>query len=195
MHADSAALLDVMVASLQANRGNEDGLGWLGYGVAELFGPDGELKQAVVFKNLITTAGDQYYTQKGIVGIAPANATAPTPANGMKLGTSSAAVTKSGAGAALGTYASGSNLAFDATFPQAAAKGGDTGWNATYKSTWGTGVATANGLNEVVIVNDAASNATTSAANTICRALLSPVVNKGASDTLAVTWVHTALGA
>jgi hypothetical protein len=29
----------------------------------------------------------------------------------------------------------------------------------------------------------------------VSRALLSPVVNKGASDSLAVTWNHTLLGA
>jgi hypothetical protein len=39
------------------------------------------------------------------------------------------------------------------------------------------------------------TNATTAAANTISRALLSPVVNKGASDTLTITWQHDALGA
>jgi len=58
------------------------------------------------------------------------------------------------------------------------------------------GTATASGLNEVVIVNENVfADATTAAANTISRALLSPVVNKGASDSLAITWNHTLLGA
>jgi hypothetical protein len=57
-------------------------------------------------------------------------------------------------------------------------------------------VATVNGLNEVVITCESFfADATTAAANTVSRALLSPVVNKGASDSLAVTWNHTLLGA
>lgn len=114
-------------------------------------------------------------------------------AAGMKLGTGSTAVAKNGAGAALVTYQSGSNIVFDATFPISSSS---SGRRIQYKTTWNAGVATVNGLNEVVIVNENVfADATTAAANTISRALLSPVVNKGASDTLAVTWNHTLLGA
>jgi hypothetical protein len=117
-------------------------------------------------------------------------------ASGMKLGTGSTAVAKNGAGAALVTYTTGSQQAFDATFPSAATKGAGAGWRVTYKVTYAAGTATASGLNEVVIVNEnVLTNATTAAANTISRALLSPVVNKGASDTLTITWNHDALGA
>jgi len=171
-----------------------DGFLTVGFGVAELRDEHGLLKEVIPFANLITTAGDQYYAQKGIVGISPANPAAPTAVNGMKLGTGTTAAAKSGAGAALVTYLSGSNVAFDATFPSAAAVGGDTGWNATYKTTWGAGVATNGAITEVAIVNDQGTNATSTAANTISRAVIASV-NKAAGDTLAVTWNHKFLGA
>lgn len=186
-----SGISDALAVQTIRGRGQEEMTGLFGFGVAELFGPDGELKQRVPFKNRVTTAGDQYFAQMGIT----TSATVPTRMSGMKLGTGVTAAAKSGAGAALVTYTSGSQLVFDGTYPQAASNGGDTGWNVVYKCTWGTGVATVNGLAEVVVVNDAASNATSTAANTVARALLSPTVNKGASDTLAVTWTITLLGA
>ena len=65
---------------------------------------------------------------------------------------------------------------------------------AVYKTTWGAGVATNSAITEAVIVNDQATNATTTAANTISRITFT-AVNKGASDTLAITWSHKFLGA
>ena len=173
-----------------------DRMGMVGYGVAHLFDASSQRsKQLVPFANLITTAGDEYYAKKGIVGIAPASPAAPTAVNGMKLGTGTTAAAKSGAGAALVTYITASNVAFDSSFPAAAAVAGtDTGWNATYKTTWAAGVATNSAITEVVIVNDQASNATSSAANSIARAVISSV-NKTSSDALAVTWSHKFLGA
>lgn len=166
----------------------------LGRVVLELFDQHGELIEQRDLSNLITTAGDQYYAQKGIVGVSPANPSAPTVVSGMKLGTGTTAAAKSGAGAALVTYLTASNAAFDATFPSAAAVGGDGGWNATYKTTWAAGTATNSAITEAVIVNDAGTNATSTAANTICRVVFT-AVNKGASDTLALTWTHKFLGA
>ena len=55
---------------------------------------------------------------------------------GMKLGTGSTAPAKSGAGAAVVTYLTGSNKAFDATFPTAVAG------VVTYKRTYAAGEAT-----------------------------------------------------
>lgn len=171
-----------------------DGLSLRGFGVAHLMHGDGTTKLLVPFANLVTTAGDQYYAQKGVVGIAPAAPSAPTAANGMKLGTGSTAASKSGAGAALVTYLTASNVAFDASYPQTASAGGDTGWNMTYKTTWNAGVATNGAITEVVIVNDQATNATSTAANTYSRAVISSV-NKTSSDILAITWAHKVLGA
>lgn len=196
MPADRAHMSDIVAASSGYHRPTSDGAGIRGYGVAELFGPDGVLKQRVEFHNLVTTAGDQYYAKKALVGIGNYSGGTPTAANGMKLGTGTTAVAKSGAGAAVVSYVSGSNVVFDATYPQAASNGGDTGWSATYKTTWpaGTPAGTTNGITEVVIVNDQATNSGSSAANTYSRALLT-LINKGASDTLAITWSASFLGA
>ena len=109
----------------------------------------------------------------------------------MKLGTGSTAPAKTGAGAALVTYLAGSNKAFDATFPSAA------GGVVTYKRTYAPGEATtASAITEAVIVNDTiATDATSAAAATISRALVSGVGSKAAGDTLTITWTHTILGA
>jgi hypothetical protein len=169
------------------------GEGLVGYGVVLLENPD-EIVDIEAFANLITTAGDQYYAQKGIVGIAPASPSAPTAVSGMKLGTGTTAAAKSGAGGALVTYKTASNQAFDASFPTSSAVGGDTGWNANYKTTYAAGTATDAALTEAVIVNDAATNATSTAANTISRVVFT-AKNKTVDDTLAITWSHKFLGA
>lgn len=147
-----------------------------------------------VIHNLITTAGDEYYAKKGIAGISPANPAAPTAANGMKLGTGATAASKSGGGAALGSYISGSNVVFDATYPSAAAVGGDGGWNATYRTTWPAGTATNSAITEAVIVNDQGTNATSTAANTYARVTFT-AINKTSQDSLVITWTHKFLGA
>jgi hypothetical protein len=178
-------------AMAMARRLKGDGL--VGYGVVLLENPDG-IVDLEAFANLITTAGDQYYAQKGIVGISPQNPSAPTAVSGMKLGTGTTAAAKSGAGAALVTYEAGSNNPFDATFPTASAVGGDTGWNANYKTSWLAGDVTETALTEAVIVNDAATDATTTAANTISRVVFA-AKNKTVDDSLVITWSHKMLGA
>lgn len=173
----------------------KDALGVVGFGVGELRDPKGRLKEVRAFANLITTAGDQYYAKKAIVGISPASPSAPTAVNGMKLGTGTTAASKSSTGSALVTYKAASNVAFDSTYPSAAAVAGtDTGWTATYKTTWGAGVATDTALTECAIVTDQATDATTTAANTISRTVFT-AVNKAAGDSYSMTWTHKFLGA
>jgi hypothetical protein len=185
--------LDALHAAYDSARAlAPDGLGLVGYGVAELRDGDGRIKQLVPFRNLITDAGDLYIAGKIIAAIAPASASAPTAANGMKLGTASTAATKTDAG--LATYLTASNVAFDATYPQTANLGAGLGVNAVYRTTWAAGVATSSTINEVAIVNDQASNADSTAANTYSRAVLT-TVNKTSSDSLTVTWNWKALGA
>jgi hypothetical protein len=112
----------------------------------------------------------------------------------MRLGTGTTAVAKTGAGAAIVTYVSGSALAIDGGFPTSALSGSSR--RIQWKTSWSAGVATATGIAEVVITNESPlTDVTGTAANTISRALISPTVNKGASDTLAVTWNHDLLGA
>lgn len=178
----------------EAVREFSDGMGRVGFGTVDLLDRRGRLISSTPFANLITDAGDLYYAGKCIVGIAPASPSAPTAVNGMKLGTGTTAAAKAGAGGALVTYKTASNVAFDATFPSTSNLGAGLGVNCVYKTTWGAGVATDTALTEAVIVNDQATNATTTAANTISRTVFT-AQNKGASDTLAITWNHKNLGA
>jgi hypothetical protein len=114
--------------------------------------------------------------------------------SGMRLGTGSTATAKTGAGSFITTYTSGSFKALDATYPQSSLNGASR--QEQYKTTWPAGTVTQNGLNEVALTNEQPiSDVAGVAANTISRALLSPVVNKGAGDSLAITWNHLLLGA
>lgn len=172
--------------------GDEDA-GFIGYGIAHLRGPDGRTKQLAPFHNLITDAGDAYAAAKIVVGIGPAAPTAPTAANGMKLGTSSTAATKSGAASFIGTFITGSNLAFDTGFATTANLGAGLGVNAVYKTTWAAGVATNATINEVTVVNDQATATGGAAASTYSRAVITTVA-KGAADSLAITYNWKYLG-
>lgn len=193
---DNMEFSDALHVALDMARDlTDDRMGMVGWGVAHLLDGDGKTKALVPFANLITTKGDEYYAKKGIVAIGPANPSAPTAANGMKLGTGTTAAAKSSTGAALVTYLSGSNVAFDSSYAQAAAVAGtDTGWYAIYKTTWAAGTATNSAITEVAIVNDQATDATTTAANTYSRAVFT-AINKTSSDSLAITWNHKFLGA
>lgn len=182
---DALDVADILRA--ERGKGQNNDVVIYGHVIAELFDEHGNLKARDEVHNLITATGDQLYASRG------AGLTSSATPTGMRLGTGSTAVAKTGAGAAVVTYLSGSNKSFDATFPSAA------GGVATYKCTWGAGIATtASPITEAVINTDtiANDNATTAtAANTVSRVLLSGIGSKGASDTLALTWTHTILGA
>jgi hypothetical protein len=167
-----------------------DSAGIVGDITVERFDADGNLIESYKGKNLVTQVGDQVYGERG-GGVSGAPA-APT---GMKLGTGGTAVAKTGAGAALVTYLSGSNKAFDATYPLSALNGSSR--RITYKRTYAAGEATtASAITEVVVVNETiATDATSAAAATISRALITGISAKGASDTLAITWNQDLLGA
>lgn len=169
-----------------------DKCGIHGSGVAQLWRPGKlglVLAQEVFFDNLVTQVGDQYYGERA-AGIA----SPPGQVTGMRLGTGSTAVAKTGAGAAIVTYTTASQVAISGGFPTSSIPG--SARRIQWQALWGAGVATVSGLNEVVITNESPlTNVAGTAANTIARALLSPVVNKGASDTLTITWNHDLLGA
>ena len=153
--------------------------------IAELRDADGNLKARCETHNLVTNTGDQYYAGRAVLSTG-----LPAQVTGMKLGTGSTAPAKSGAGAALVTYLTDSHQAIDGGYPTAAAG------VATFRVTYAAGKATsASPITEVVLVTDALANATSSAANTISRALLSGIGSKGAGDSLQITWTHTILGA
>lgn len=182
---DPAPVVDEVSVALSRPRGIDSPLGLVGEVVAELYGPDGELKTRVASSNLVTAVGDQLYASRG------AGLTSSAVPTGMKLGTGDEPVTKTGAGAALETYLTGSNVPFDNTYPQVA------GGVATYRCTWDPGEGTsASPITEAVIVTETITNNDTStAAETVSRVLLAGIGSKGAGDTLILTWTHTVLGA
>jgi hypothetical protein len=178
---------DVAMAKLAAIEAGQRGVAHI-----ELF-RDGELVDERHVTNLITDAGDLYYAGMAIALVTPAAPAQPTKMSGMKLGTGTTAVAKSGAGAALVTYLSASNLGFDTSFPATVNLGAGLGVNGQYKTTWPAGTATNAAITEAVIVNDAGTNATSTAANTAHRIVFT-AINKTASDTLVITWNAKFLG-
>src|SRR5215218_3547432 len=153
----------------------------------QLFDENGNVKDERRADNLITDAGDLYYAAKAIAAIAPASPAAPTAMSGMKLGTGTTAAAKSGAGAALVTYITGSNNPFDASFPATQNLGAGLGVNGQYKTSWLAGDVTNAAITEAVIVNDAATDATSTAANTSHRVVFT-AINKTSTDSLVITW-------
>lgn len=186
---DASGIADGVQASSAYARPDHSEVSVHGRVLVELFGPDGQLKQSVEAENLVTQVGDQVYGERGS-GVAT-----PEAPTGMRLGQGgSTAAAKTGAGAAIVTYVTGSQKAHDATFPQSSLSGSSR--RITYETTWGAGVATANGIDEAVVTNEnPLTNVAGTAANTMSRVVLSPSVNKGASDTLKITWTHDLLGA
>lgn len=160
-----------------------------------VFDVDGNVKHEETIKNLITDAGDLYQANRIAAGVNSNGVSQPTLVTGMKLGTGTTATAKNGAGSSLATYLTASNAVFDSGYPQVSNLGAGLGVNVVYRVTWAAGVATSATINEVVIVNDAATNATSTAANTIARGVFGTTINKAAGEALEVTWNHKQLGA
>lgn len=159
----------------------------------QLIDENGNVKDERRTSNLITDAGDLYYAGMAIALVTPAAPAQPTKMTGMKLGTGTTAAAKAGAGAALVTYETGSNNPFDASFPATQNLGAGLGVNGQYKTTWAAGDVTETALTEAVIVNDAGTDATSTAANTAHRVVFT-AINKTASDSLVITWNAKFLG-
>lgn len=112
---------------------------------------------------------------------------------GMRLGTDTTAAAKTSTGSFIGTYTTASQHALDSV-PASSLSGSSR--RITYACTWAAGEATANSIAEVALTFESPlTNVAGTAANTIARALLSPTVNKGASDTLLISWTQDVLGA
>lgn len=158
----------------------------VGFGLAVVRDPDGSEVARVEFDNLITEYGDRMYAERG-GGVASPPA-APT---GMRLGTGTTAPSKTGAGAAIVTYISGSSVALSVA---AASALSGANRRITYEAYWAAGVATSSAISEVVVTNAAISNVAGTAGNTASRALINPIINKEATHTLTVTWRHDLIG-
>jgi hypothetical protein len=161
--------------------------------LVQLIDQDGNVKDERRADNLITDAGDLYYAGMAIALVTPAAPAQPTKMTGMKLGTGTTAAAKSGAGAALVTYITGSNNPFDASFPATQNLGAGLGVNGQYKTTWAAADVTNSAITEAVIVNDAGTDATSSAANTAHRVVFT-AINKTSTDSLVITWNAKFLG-
>lgn len=167
------------------NSNKRDNVGLWGVVVAEVRGPDGKLKQRKVVQNLVTDQGDKF--------AAKAIYTAAYSTWGMKLGTATTAAAKSGAGSyiAAGDYVSGSAKALDNSTPKA----GLTDDIVQFRRLWAAGEGTSANINRVSICDNTTDAGEADATHTYAIAVFSGAINKGASDTLTVTWNVTYLGA
>ena len=156
--------------------------GWV---VAELRGPDGELKQREEQHNLVTDQGDIF--------AASAIYTGAFAGWGMKLGTASTAASKSGAGSfiAVGDYVSGSNKALDDGTPKA----GGANDICQFRRLYAAGEGTDATINRVSICGNTDDNGEADATDTYAIAVFAAQIAKGAADTLTVTWNVTYTGA
>jgi hypothetical protein len=166
------------VADLVSGAGATGQVSWV------LTGPDGEVKESGTAHNTITTIGDQRLSEAAAL----ASPTVLIP-NGAKLGTGATAASKTGAGAFLGSYLPDSHVGFQGT-PASGPNGALR--QIRFTIVWAAGRATtASQITEAVIVNDyaAGTNATSTAANTLSRVILTPAVgSKGAQDALTLIW-------
>jgi hypothetical protein len=160
-------------------------IGLWGVVVAELRDKDGNLKQRKVVQNLVTAQGDKF--------AAAAPYTAAYSTWGMKLGTATTTATKTGAGSfvAAGDYVSGSAKALDNSTPKA----GATPDIVQFRRLWAAGEGTNATINRVAIVDNTTDAGEADATHTFAIAVFSGAINKGADDTLTVTWNVTCLGA
>lgn len=181
---DQSRVADRVVAEMDYRRGPRSRVLARGHIVAELFGPDGRLKQRQEIRNLVTDVGDNYLASL-------AYGTAGWTYR-MKTGSASTAAAKNGAGSyvAVGDYNSGSAHAMDATYP----KVGGSNNIAQFKVTWAAGENT-NTIRRVSIVDNATDAGEADATHTAAIAVFDADIPKGASDSLTVTWTWTFLGA
>lgn len=163
----------------------EGRIGLWGVVVAELRDKNGNLKQRKIVQNLVTDQGDIF--------AAAAIFTAAYSTWGMKLGTATTEASKSGAGSyiAAGDYVSGSAKALDDSTPKVGASNNIC----QFRRLWAAGEGTESSINRVSIVDNTSDAGEADATHTFAIAVFSGAINKGASDTLTVTWNVTYLGA
>lgn len=151
-----------------------------------LLDKDGRVKHEEWGENLVTDDGDQHFIER-LTG------TQATEILGMKLGTGATAASKGATGNVLGSYISGSYEALDSAATESD-KGSGSGYRAQYVCTWIAGDVTNSAIAEVILTIDA-TDATSSAANTIARYVFAATIDKQAGDSLEVTWNLDVLGA
>ena len=169
-----------------------DGVGLNGCVEWELRDEHGNLKNQGVTKNLITQVGDQAYGDALAALHSNATVSEPDEPLAMQLGTGATAAAKTGGGAAIGTYISGSNQTLEATYPQSSLNGSSR--RISYQCIWAAGDATNGAIAEVALVTVSDDDVAVDS-ETISRAVFGSTIDKQAGDTLTVTWHHDLLGA
>jgi hypothetical protein len=153
--------------------------------IAEVRDKAGNLKQRVVTHNLVTDQGDDFAKS--------AIYSAAYTGWGMKLGTATTPASKSGAGSyiAAGDYIAGSAQALDDGTPKQGA-----GANiCQFRNQWAAGEATHSTINRVAITDNTTDAGEADATGTFAISVFGSTIDKGANDTLTVTWNVTFLGA
>lgn len=164
MHSDSILMTEALDADVQRGGSATDGLKVVGFVVAEVFGPDGQLKAREETHNLILTVGRNMIADRLL-----ASPTLGVPTH-MAVGTS-------GTAAAVGDTAITGDVRVALTSKTRSTN------IVTFVGDWAAGVATAT-LQETGLWDAATTG------NLVGRATFSSIV-KGASDTLKVTWTWT----
>ena len=190
---DRNGIQDEVLLTLDRARGPMSDVGLHGFVEVALTRPRRkaaglEIVHRELITNLVTQVGDEYYGERA-AGIA----SPPDQVTGMRLGTGTTAVAKTGAGAAIVTYISGSNQAITGGFPTSALSGSSR--RIQWQGLWAAGDSTNSAITESVITNEnPLTDVAGTAANTISRVVFT-AVDKGAPDTLTITWSHDLLGA
>ena len=163
-------------------------LGIRGFVEARLFDSFGNLKQVEAGENLVTDYGDEHIARRIFDD-------AFDIVTGMRLGTGSTAAAKSGAGAAIVTYISGSQEALDAAATHSD-KGAGLGYRATHVCTWIAGDVTNSAIAETVLTDETPiTDVAGVAGDTVARFVFGSTIDKQAGDSLEVTWNLDVLGA
>lgn len=163
----------------------EDQMKVTGYVVAQLRAEDGTLKQELEFPNIVTSQGRQNYAAAYASMSVGTGVSVPNAVYGMQLGTSNNPVNS---GDAIQAYISGSTRPITTGWPQLVVIS-STITHLRWKCVFGAGVATNTSIKEVTMVTSSA-DAAASAANTVSRALFPTTLDKWATDTLTVLWIH-----
>lgn len=148
----------------------------------------GNLKQEVFAKNLVTDHGDAYIAD--LLSAVPTRTKITTGSCYIPVGTG-----WTGISAKTNTWVNtqvGTSQAIDATYPKLKASWGNADDNVLqFQVTYAPGSLNVLGINEAAIT----SNATTGASNSILSyAQINPTVNVSLTDTLVILWEVTFLG-
>lgn len=151
----------------------------------DLYGPDGTLKHHGETHNIVTDKGDALFSSLAYTA---------APTFNMKLGETDTAPSKTydnaGGWIADADMPTGGQQAMDSTYP----KVGSSANIVQFKVTWAAGDGTGT-LNRVALVDSTESDPSDGTLTYAIASLPDKPVVKGASDTLAVTWTITFLGA